>query len=554
MRQFARRLTACLLLSAFFAGATFALTIEGRVVNSATNEPVPGADVSLACINTEKQNRFCQNKTGKTSAEGTFSFDRLSPVKYLLTAVGAPGLASTRKSQIEVTLDYKSTLVDTVLKLEPECAISGKVVDEDGRPHGGMELVLFKQIASGSAAGLAPVSKLLSDKAGTYIFQRLGPGNYYVAATIVKRDATLPKTQPPDIFFIYAPSATNLENAVATHLEVGQTSSDIDVHVRPLILYRLQGKAQMDPAEQIVSGELELRLYSRDNSGVTAPNRQIQLNPNGTFQANVLAGAYTLRLTGTTVPSLQITPKSPAPMTFHLLAKQEIEISGKDLYGILLLMPPPFTITGRVDLEGEPDRKVDKPDVSLRPMDLAAASACQTITTQADSTFTIANCDAANYSVHFVPPAGAYVKAITFDEQDAMTHPIDLSRSLGGELRIVVRLGASSVTATVGDAGASGPIDVVLIPDSWVENQMVPIIHTAKQNGQFAATGLTPGHYSAVAAAGVEPRFWEYTAFVHQAQMHGTPFDLGENEQKQVVAAQLTEDDAEQIELRLGLY
>jgi hypothetical protein len=285
------------------------------------------------------------------------------------------------------------------------------------------------------------------------------------------------------------------------------------------------------------------------------------LNSDGTFQANVLPGAYTLRLSGTTTFNQPAGSKTPPAMMVHLLAKQDIEVSGKDVYGIILLIPPPFTINGHVYLDGAPDNKIEKIDVTLRPVDLVAASGCQTIRTQPDGTFAITNCDAANYAVRFSPPSGTYIKAIAFNGQDAMTHPIDLSRCSGGELKIVIRPGAASMTATVGDSTALSPInqssksfDVVLIPDSWTENELIPVIHAAGRDGQFSAVGLAPGHYTAIAATGVDRRLWESAAFVHQVQARGAGFELAENEQKQVVVAQLTEDEADRMELQLGLY
>jgi hypothetical protein len=553
MYPFAQRLILCPLMGLFFAIAGLAVSIEVQVVDSASNEPVPNADLTLACLNAGKYSRMCKETRAKTAADGTFSFDHLWPVRYSVKASGESGLVATRKSQTEVELDYKHSSVSVVLKLEPESAISGKVVGEDGQPRSDIGVVALKQSASGATTQLTPVSRAVSDQAGGYAFQGLVPGNYYVVTTVVKpRIEAGIKTGKADTFFLYAPSAVSLEDAIPKHVEIGQTYSGVELHLRPLITYKIQGRAQMETAERVVSGDLQLRLYPRDSSGVTAPSREIVLNPDGRFEANVLPGDYTLRLTGTTTILPPAGSKTPPAMMPHLLAKQDIEVSGKDVYGIILLMPPPFTINGHVYMEGAPDTKIEKPEVSMKPVDLAAASGCQTIRTGVDGTFTITNCDAANYVVRYSPPAGAYIKAITLNNQDAMTHVIDLASCAGGELKIVLRPGAASIAATVGDQSGKA-FDVVLIPESWTD-EMIPVIHAIPQNGQFSARGLAPGFYSVIAAAGVDRNLWNNAAFVHQVQALGTPVDLGENEQKQVVVAPLTEDEADQIELRLGLY
>jgi hypothetical protein len=554
------RLPAKLLFLLLFASVEFASAlgpyIEGRVVNSATNEPVPNADLSLTCVKLSKYDRMCRDVTAKTGPDGTFSVDRLYRVKYLLTATGAPGLVETRQSQIEADLHVAPSLTEVVLKLEPEAIIGGKVEDADGKPAPDIEVVAFKQVASGSTSHLSLTSRAVSNNSGEYVFHKLAPGNYYVA-TVIKTPNTLEpqdKKRPFDTFLLYSPSALSLEDAIATHLEPGRTVSEVDLHLRPVITYRIAGRAQMEIPDQAISGDLELHIYPRDNSGVTGDGREILLNPDGSFQANVPAGLYTLKLTGTTTINPPPGSKTPPAMMLHLLAKQDIEISGKGVYGILILIPPPSVITGRVYLSEAGQDKIEKGDVMLRPVEPTGASGCQSAETQPDGTFRITNCDVAAYAVKFSPPAGTYVKEITFNAQDALTHPIDLSHCSGGELKIVIRPGAAAVTATIKDSDSNKSFDVFLIPDTWAENELIPVVHAIGKDGKYSALGLTPGRYSALAANGIDPHLWENAKFIQQVKARGAECDLAENEQRQLVIPQLTEAEITQIELQLGLY
>jgi hypothetical protein len=253
--------------------------------------------------------------------------------------------------------------------------------------------------------------------------------------------------------------------------------------------------------------------------------------------------------------------KTAAATSIYLLSKQDVEVSGRDLWGLLLLIYPPSTINGKVFLDGAADSKIDRGEVILKPVEPVVLTGYQKAQIQPDGTFAITNCEAANYAVRFSPPAGTYIKSIVFNGQDAMSHPLDLSRGSGGEVDIMLRPGAASVVATIQDSGepakkgtATPEMDVVMIPDSWAENGLIPVLRAAHKDGRYAVGGMAPGHYSAVAAAGVDPRLWENPVFVHEMEARGLPVDLVENDQKQIVLPVLTGQDVDQIELRLGIY
>lgn len=193
--------------------------------------------------------------------------------------------------------------------------------------------------------------------------------------------------------------------------------------------------------------------------------------------------------------------------------------------------------------------------VMLRPVDPFAHGGDQAAMVQADGSFSITNCDAASYAVRFTAPTGTYVKSIMFNQQDATTHPIDLSRGAGGELAIVVRPGAASVTATVQESNEPGaPLDVVLIPDLWTENGLMPVLHATSKDGKFSFNGIPPGHYTAVAARGVEADLWRNAAFVRAMRERGASIELAENDQKIVSTPEVTGGEIDRIELQLGLY
>ena len=72
-------------------------SIDGRVVNSATNEGVPEADLSVTCL-ADGQRTPCQPVNGKTQPDGTFHLTVRYSGRYRLRA-SATGLVTTRSSK-----------------------------------------------------------------------------------------------------------------------------------------------------------------------------------------------------------------------------------------------------------------------------------------------------------------------------------------------------------------------------------------------------------------------------------------------------------------------
>jgi hypothetical protein len=303
-----------------------------------------------------------------------------------------------------------------------------------------------------------------------------------------------------------------------------------------------------------------LEVDARDSSGIEMAGREILLDRDGRFQTDVLPGSYTLRLSGAlSTPAPKDSNKPPSTM-LHLLAKQDLEVSGKDIYGITLLIPPPITITGRAYIEDANETKISQGRVTIRPVETAAIGVPQSVEIQPEGTFTLTNCDPASYAVRFFPPSGTYVKAILFNNQDVNTQLMDLSRGTGGQMTVVVRPNPASLSGTITDSaptadasGAQQSFDVALISDLWTENGIVPIRHAHSKDGRFTASGIPPGRYMAIATTAIDGHLWEIAKFVREMQSRGVGIDLAESDQKQVAVPYLTLAEVDQIQARLGI-
>ncbi len=541
MRFFRRWLAVALL----FASHALAISVDGRVVNAASNEAVADATVKLVCLIdigavTSGKRPPCEDQAVTTGLDGAFHILVSYPARYRITAGAVTGLVATRYSQTERLLDSQHSANDIILKLSPEASITGKVFDENGQPKADVAVEALRIWISGPSTQLRSTSKALTNADGVYTLRGLVSGNYYVATALHHED----KNDPLHPYLFYAPSATGLDQAKLTHVDTGQNYSGVEIHLRPVVYFKLQGHAQMDTATSTADLP-KLHLDARDGSGVSLPARDILLNQDGTFQTEVLPGAYTLLLTGTQ-------SQKPAPPLVHLLAKQEIEVSAKDLLGITVLIPPPITVNGHAVLQSTTETNIARGNVYARPLEAYAIGGAQNANIHPDGTFTLTNCDPATYALRVFPPAGTYVKTVLFNQQDMTTAPMDLSNGSGGDLTIILRSGPASISGTT-SSETNTLFDIVLIPETWVPNGLSPLRHVTSSKGNFLATNLPPGHYSVVATTGVEPSLWDVAAFVHEMAARGAPVDVAENNQKQITVPYVTFEEIDQLRTRLGI-
>jgi hypothetical protein len=153
--------------------------VAGRVMNAATGAPVRAATVSLL-----NEDSTTVTATTLTDPEGNFSFDRVPPGKYPLTA----SKRGFRTSFYDEHEEFSSAIVtgpgqDTThlaFQLKPGAVLYGVVSDDGGDPVEGASVMLFKS-PSHPGERIAAVNTANTDDAGDYEFADLPDGTYFLA-------------------------------------------------------------------------------------------------------------------------------------------------------------------------------------------------------------------------------------------------------------------------------------------------------------------------------------------------------------------------------------
>jgi hypothetical protein len=339
-------------------------SVAGSVQNAVTGEPIAGATVSMACLSVNPAVPGCGKTSAASHPDGTFLFDAASPGKYLVSATADGFVSMPGESLVVASVEAGQLFSRLVVKLTPEGTIKGRIVDEAGNPMAGISVEAIAIRRSGGRTRLGQGSRATTDKAGIYILNRLASGSYYVAAQAPKSDKTTSSVR-----FFY-PNALSPDEATSLRVEPGQSYAGLNIRLYPVSTYRIQGRvADFGSLDEKLKSQLRLTLESEAQS--PPPGENIRLAADGSFDiGGVLPGNYILRLKG--VGSPLETDATVQAMSLHQLAQQEIGIDGSDVTGVVLSIPPPITVTGRVALpESSAAPNLAQTQISLRPLEAA---------------------------------------------------------------------------------------------------------------------------------------------------------------------------------------
>ena len=395
---------------------------------------------------------------------------------------------------------------------------------------------------------------------GEYRLDALSAGKYYVAAQmflpVKEKDASHPIS-------IYYPSALDIDHAVFLSVTPGANFANIAVHLQPLAAFRISGKvAGLSDSQK--SGTLTLRLAPRSAIMPGGFSESVSLKPDASFEMDsVIPGSYLLRLV-----EVHPIPGTPAELKVtkrHLLAQEYVDVSARDVDGIVLMAPPPPVVTGRIRLEEGAVLAMEKMHITLNPATSAQGLGdSKTADVAKDGAFIFSNCDPLPYVVEFDLPVGLYARSITFNQQDVSAGVVDLSSGSGGDLEIRVRAGTATITGTVQGipnrvpASAGGPgansraVSIFLIPSKFRADSPSRVLRTQVKDGDFTLQNVPPGDYFAVALYPPGETIWQSEEFVGEMQRLGQRITVEENDRLRITVPFVNADQFADIVTRLG--
>jgi uncharacterized Zn-binding protein involved in type VI secretion len=501
-------------------------TIEGKVVNSMTNEPLRKVDLTLA---TDIENDYVETAmamfgagddapappppkvekksyTVTTDASGKFHFDRVDPGDYYLSGKHAgfmdeqykPG--SHQGFEGKLRLAAGDVLTGVVLRLTPQGAISGRVQDEDGDPVPNAIVTAMSYSYESGHRKLQPADTSTTNDRGEYRLGKLPPGHYYISASYMRMDplGTLPpppQDGSPETGYVctYYPRTADVALAVKIDVSAAADLTGFTIQLQKSKVVRVKGQAVMADGTPMKGGQVMLM------SSANAASMQMgMLNPQGHFElGNIQPGSYTIM-------TVQMSGSKPS------ITMQPLVVPNEGLPNVKLGNQTERAIQGRIVAAG--DGKVEVKDLTVMLEGDETMSGMPVIGRTTESgAFTLKAAPAPYRLVLSLVPPGTYLKSVTLNGRETLGKLLDLSAGAGaGDVEVTLGTDGGQVDATV--SLSDKPLfdaTVVLIPaDPSRRFLETTKSESTDETGHAIVKDVPPGDYLVLAWEKVESGEW----------------------------------------------
>ena len=474
-----------------------AYTIAGTVINVRTGQPISRALVELIAFPDPaavRQDHLEAPAPAATfsDAGGAFKFPGLAPGRYQISA-RKPEFTPLQEEAAPRFFTLDKSREDLQLRLSPLGVIEGKVVDQDGEPVRGVNIIaVTRPIVDGRR--LSRFSRSVStDDRGLYRLWNLAPESYYIKASGRSNATSLyignlgPDTSSSQGFApVYFGGGPALDSAQPIALEAGgDVHADLRINMQPA--FNIRGSLTGYATDKTVSFE----LFSGDED--VAAGRTSLDGSTGRFVIHdVIPGAYTLRAT----------------QLRQSRGEVPVSVAGADLSGVALALARgvdvPVTIPGSAAPTPAPAAIPNDNDIDHEPQ-----PGCMATLTSTDlrSLQTYRANAPANPVFHDVLPGayrlslqcfGGYVSSVTSGTTDLLANPV-LTIEGGAApapIEVSMKRGGANLTVTATLDSPPPKLWVLLVPLSGASagTELRQVLPTAPRQAQFE--NLAPGQYS----------------------------------------------------------
>ncbi len=511
------------------------VALEGKVIDSATKQPVEGARVILVRMGVPGDkygSDIYQVEPGTglsdpdssrmamvTERDGGFRFKVKAPATVMLF-VSADGYVRTQtrfgKGATEYVLKIGEPKTDLVLAIEAEAGLSGRVFDADTREGiAGLVVAPYQYRNQTGYRMFIPAGQgAKTDEQGRFELKGLAPGECYLQVrqdlqTAFKSPAPnqpLKDVEKRGYSRAYYPGVGSPEEASPVTVLPGARMEGLDIRISKQRIASIRGRViggeALAPGEQLDLALAEHR-HGRDSRSFQRI-ASAKVSPGATFQLDhVPAGSYALAVK---------TPNEAAAEMQR--ASVYLEITDEHADGIELQLMKGFTVAGRVKTapaEGEiPEEQ--KPFENEMPVGLASTKSSMysmdgLITViRVDGTLSVAGVFPDEYSVRVGRlPKGYKVSEVRYNGSPGDWTVIEVKP---GEERhvldIVLRPAGSSVQVRVTDgskAVAGAMVALAREPVTEVSLSYTAQPGTTDSEGNASFTNLLAGKYRVAAFA-----------------------------------------------------
>ena len=506
------------------AGAIF-----GIVLDRETKLPIRRANVMLSTVETEPQEALAW-----TDANGRFSFGYLPAGRYHLRVFKdgyeavVYGAATARRPAATIQLSEGEVRSDFVLRMQLTNSISGVVLDDDGDPLAGVQIIAMAPGFQRRKHTLIPGPMAVTDADGRYRLNGLAPGRYTLVAVhlyqqVLKVRPEVTAGQQSQQGYSYGsqyyPGTDRPESASQLTLQPGQALSQINFRLTAQPAVSVQGKVILPPGA-VSTQSVSVNITNQDLS-----NRM-----------NLGAGANP--------PDFSFHFGQLPPATYIIAAQATVD--GKSYRGVQTVEAGPqgirdlaipveacIDITGAVSVEGPDVGKYSASFVSLASGDGLPFNGPQLRGSVAkDGSFKITGVPPGiwDIDVHPIPPNG-YLKSMMLGDRDVLTEDMVIRPSTSGRLKIVVGTQAAVIEGDVSQGDQPAQAIVLLAPEAKFRHVLSFYrFATADDKGHFEIKNARPGKYKLYAFDELDRQSIQDPDFLKPFESAGTLVTLREGQ------------------------
>lgn len=506
------------------AAAPKPASVEGKVVNALTNEPVRKVELTLDTTmgNDDMEAAMAMFGAGDytpvpppapkiekksfkvtTDASGKFRFDRVDPGEYYLTGTHAGFLdehykpGSHQGSEGKLHLAAGDEMTGIVLRMTPQGAVSGRVQDEDGDPVPNAVVTAMSYSYSTGHRQLQPVDTSTSNDRGEYRLGKLPPGQYYISASTVRMDplGTLPpppKDGSPEMGYVstYYPRTADVALAVKVDVSAAADLTGFTIQLQKSKVVRIKGQALAADGTPMKGGQVMLM-----NARNPASMQMGMLNSEGRFElGNIQPGSYMLM-------TVQMNGSKPS------LTTQPLVVPEDGLSNAKIGAQSERNIQGRIVAA---DGKIEIRGLSVMLEGDEGSAIMPVIGRATESGALTFKVTPAPYRLMFpnVPP-GTYLKSIMLNGRETLGKPLDFSTGAGD---LLVTLGTDGGQVDAAVSLSDKPLfdaTVVLLPaDPGRRFPETTKSESTDETGHVVLKDVPPGDYLVLAWEKVESGEW----------------------------------------------
>jgi protocatechuate 3,4-dioxygenase beta subunit len=447
-----------------------------------------------------------------TGATGQFRFESLAAGNYFLSAQKPQFHAEdAARRHVELT----ASVEDIALKLTPLSVIAGEVVDQNGEPLRGVNVIAMSSAVEDGLRQTRTNRTASTDDRGLYRFWNMQPGKYFIKAagwsgsTYLYAGDTSPQLFADESFApTYFGGGSSLESATPVQIEAGtEANASISIKLEPA--FKIRGSLANYVPRHTVKFEL-LRGDEDVSSGRVSVN-----GDTGRFEVHYVAsGAYILRATQD-----------------EASAEVPVNVTGTDAGGVTLTLAGGVDVKGTVRVISQTASSPPSGGQPLRGISPRCAVALHPAGMRAGKTYASTRGEGDDITIRGVMPGlyrvsvtcyGAYVQSAVSGAQDLLENRT-LTVPPGGvppTIEVIARQGGGRIQGklTIGPSLKQDRLQVLLVPQfaSAAGPVLVRVYGRPDITGsvRFYANALAPGAYTAYAFLNADDLEYRNPSFV----------------------------------------